>query len=128
MALYIRDARIGTRRSRDEGLRIGAVRYVPRGVKKIDYSRLDYFDVWLPILAPSRELLAQYTRTAMSAAAFFERYRTEMKPAEPRQVIELLSRMAQRTPIAVCCYCENPAECHRSVLVDLIRDAVHNPG
>lgn len=36
---------IGTPRKRGEGLRIGTVRYLPRGVKKKDYAKLDYFDV-----------------------------------------------------------------------------------
>ena len=40
------------------GLRLGTVRHLPRGVKKGDYEALGYFDVWLPMVAPSRELLA----------------------------------------------------------------------
>jgi len=47
----------GTARKRGEGLRSGTVRYLPRGAGKKDYARQDYFDVWLPTLAPSRELM-----------------------------------------------------------------------
>jgi uncharacterized protein YeaO (DUF488 family) len=36
---------LGTARKHDEGLGIGTVRRPPRGVRKEDYSKLDYFDV-----------------------------------------------------------------------------------
>ena len=48
--------RLGAPRKKGEGLRIGAARRPPRGVKREDYARLDYYDVWLPELAPSRTI------------------------------------------------------------------------
>ena len=51
----IRVVRLGSPRAADEGLRIGTVRRPPRGVKKADYARRDYYDVWLPELAPSQK-------------------------------------------------------------------------
>ena len=56
--MAIRVVRLGTARARDEGLRIGTVRRPPRGVPKADYSRRDYFDVWLPELAPSAPVVS----------------------------------------------------------------------
>ena len=50
-------------RKRTEGLRIGTVRFLPHGVKKKDYAKHDYFDVWLPSVAPSRELIRWYRST-----------------------------------------------------------------
>lgn len=47
--------RLGKPRLRGEGLRLGTVRRPPRGVKKADYARRDYFDLWLPELAPSQK-------------------------------------------------------------------------
>ena len=43
MAICI--VQLGTARNPDEGLRIGTVRRPPRGVRKEDYSKLDYYDV-----------------------------------------------------------------------------------
>lgn len=114
---------LGLSRKRGEGLRIGTVRLLPRGVRKSEYAKRDYFDVWLPQLSPSRKLLAEYKDGDLSVAAFFRRYRTEMKSTEPRQLIQLLAEIAQRTPIAVGCYCEDESQCHRSVLGELIRNA-----
>ena len=114
---------LGSPRQRDEGLRIGTVRFLPRGVRKEDYAKLNYFDVWLPQLAPSRELLSQFKKGSISVRVFFARYRREMKETEARQLIQLLAELARRTPIAVGCYCEDEADCHRSVLGKLIQAA-----
>ena len=115
--------RLGTPRAEGEGLRIGTTRYLPRGVSKADYARRDFFDVWLPLLAPSRELLAWYRDGDRAVEAFYRRYRKEMSATDARQAIQLLAEMAKRTPIAVGCYCEDEARCHRTALEGLIREA-----
>jgi uncharacterized protein YeaO (DUF488 family) len=102
---------------------MGTVRFLPRGVKKSDYRERDMFDVWLPNLAPSRELLRAFKDEEIPVRTFFARYRAEMKETEPRQLIELLAHVAQHTPLSIGCYCEDETRCHRSVLSDLIRAA-----
>ncbi len=123
MRLHVQTTRAGSPRQRGEGFRIGAVRFLPRGVSKRDYARKNYFDVWLPSLAPSRPLLARFLKSGVSVATFFRQYRKEMESTEPRQVIKLPAEIAKRTPIAICCYCEDERRCHRSVLIELIRRA-----
>lgn len=49
--------RLGTPRGASEGLRLGTVRRPPRGVPKTQYAKQDWFDVWLPNLSPSPELI-----------------------------------------------------------------------
>jgi uncharacterized protein YeaO (DUF488 family) len=115
--------RIGTPRARGEGVRLGTVRFLPRGVRKADYARKDYFDVWLPILAPSQALFRWIMARRESETAwttFRRRYAKEMAAPAPRQTIALLAELAQRTDVAVGCYCEDETHCHRSVLHDLI--------
>jgi uncharacterized protein YeaO (DUF488 family) len=118
--LHFRAFQLGSPRQPGEGLRLGAVRYLPRGVPKADYASRDFFDVWLPILAPSRELLAELRAGTLSTAAFFRRYRREMAATDTRQVISLIATLARTTPLSVGCYCEDEATCHRSVLRELI--------
>lgn len=119
--------RIGSPRKRGEGLRIGSVRYLPRGVQKKDYARFDYFDVWLPILAPSRKLLGWLKERDASPAVsrqFFDRYKRELlNNTDARQVIQMLAELSKRTPISVGCYCEEEARCHRHVLFKVLRAA-----
>ena len=55
--MTIRIVRLGTKRSRGEGLRIGTVRRPPRGVPKTEYASQNWYDVWLPNVAPSPELM-----------------------------------------------------------------------
>lgn len=122
----VHTAQAGSPRQRGEGLRIGVVRFLPRGVSKRDYARKNYFDVWLPSLAPSRPLLSRFLKSGVPITTFFRQFRKEMEGTEPRQVIKLLAEIAKRTPIAICCYCEDEARCHRSVLIELICKANHS--
>jgi uncharacterized protein YeaO (DUF488 family) len=126
MTLKIRAYQLGSNRKRGEGLRVGVVRYPPRGVRKEDYARLDYYDVWLPLLSPSKTLLDWiHSRDATDAGVwreFTKRYRNEMlNNTNSRQTIRLLAKLAQRTPIAVGCHCTNEKRCHRSILLQLIQ-------
>ena len=104
------------------------MRFLPRGVKKEDYARLDYFDVWFPLLAPSSELLKwmkgrDWSNEQVRWSKFKERYTAEMKKTDARQAIKLLAELARATPLSIGCYCENETFCHRSILRELIERA-----
>jgi hypothetical protein len=51
--MTIRVVRLGTPRAAGEGLRIGTVRRPPRGVPRAQFASGNWYDVWLPLLAPS---------------------------------------------------------------------------
>ena len=55
--MTIRIVQLGSDRAPDEGTRIGTVRRPPRGVAKHDFARLDFYDVWFPVLAPTAAAL-----------------------------------------------------------------------
>jgi len=118
--------RIGTAKAAREGLRVGTVRLLPRGVRKEDYAKKRFFDLWLPDVSPSRELVAYAQArpwTDARWAAFARRYRAEMRRAEPQRLIAVLAALSRQADFSVCCYCENPFRCHRSVLAELLREA-----
>jgi len=122
--LKLRTFLIGSRRRRGEGVRVGTVRFLPRGVPKKDYARLDYFDVWLPALAPSRRLMAwaQGRDPLKRWKTFAARYEREMSTGtDSRQSLILLARLARNTPLSIGCYCSDEQHCHRSLLDKLIR-------
>jgi uncharacterized protein YeaO (DUF488 family) len=114
---------LGSPRTKQEGLRLGTVRHLPRGVPRSEYANRDLFDVWLPLLAPSRELLATFLVGKKTLQQFFRAYRAEMQRPEARHTIELLAAISRITPLAVGCFCEDESRCHRSVLIQLIRAA-----
>jgi uncharacterized protein YeaO (DUF488 family) len=122
--MVVRIVRLGSPRSADEGLRIGTVRRPPRGVPKSEHAAQDWYDVWLPTLAPSAQTvkLAQAATTPTQWAAFFRKYRAEMAAPEASHVIDLLAALSQRANFSVGCYCENEARCHRSVLRALLAE------
>ena len=122
--LKLHTYRLGTPRKRGEGVRVGVVRHLPRGVRKADYARRDFFDVWFPNVAPSAELLRWvHEQPETRWTRFVERYSHEMKQPDSRHAIELLAAMAKRTPISIGCFCEDESHCHRSVLRELIQQA-----
>ena len=121
--MAIRVVRLGTARQRGEGLRLGTVRLLPRGVKNQDYAKLNYFDVWLPEVAPSRELVSYAQAkpwTDARWAAFTRRYLSEMRRPEARRLIALLAALSTQARFSIGCYCENPWRCHRSLLGELL--------
>jgi len=122
--MSIRIVRLGSRRAANEGLRIGTVRRPPRGVAKKDFSRLDYYDVWLPELSPSAALVgfAQKATTAAQWAQFAKRYRREMDAPEARRLLDLLVALSRTTNFSAGCYCEDESHCHRSVLRAILRE------
>jgi uncharacterized protein YeaO (DUF488 family) len=120
----LRVVRLGSPRSAGEGLRIGTVRRPPRGVRKADYARLDYYDVWLPTLAPSAELMAWIKEEDITPGrwkAFSQRYRAEMARPDAAHLLATLAALSQQADFAVGCYCEDESRCHRSLLRELLQ-------
>lgn len=120
----IRIVRLGTSRAPNEGTRIGTVRRPPRGVPKSEFARQDWYDVWLPNLAPSETLVKRGLQATTPAAwrAFERGYRAEMKKPEAAHLLNVLAVLSHQTNFAVGCYCEDEARCHRSVLRRLLQE------
>ncbi|HEY0818455.1 MAG TPA: DUF488 family protein [Rhizobacter sp.] len=118
----IRIVRLGTPRSAGEGLRIGTVRRPPRGVPKAEFATRDYYDVWLPNLAPSEALLKEALAAESDAQwkAFARRYAAEMKAPDHARLLDTLAALSHHTAFSVGCYCENEDRCHRSLLRGLL--------
>jgi len=124
--MAIRIVRLGTPRAKGEGLRLGTVRRPPRGVPKADFARRDFYDVWLPELSPSADVVSNALSEEWTPPRWqrFERaYRREMATPAARHLIELLAAMSKTSDFSVGCYCEDPTHCHRSILADLLATA-----
>jgi uncharacterized protein YeaO (DUF488 family) len=124
--MAIRVVRLGTPRARGEGTRLGTVRRPPRGVKKQDFARLDYYDQWLPELAPSAELFSWITAEPLTDARwrqFEKKYRREMAEGAAERLIATLAALSAQADFSVGCYCEDESRCHRSLLRELLEGA-----
>jgi len=122
----IRVVRLGAPRAKNEGPRLGTVRRPPRGVSKPDYARLDYYDVWLPDLAPTAALVSWAQSEPWSDrrwAQFARRYRAEMRAPAAARLLALLAALSHTANFSVGCYCEDQSRCHRSLLRELLSAA-----
>lgn len=122
--MSIRIVRLGSERAPDEGLRIGTVRRPPRGVPKERFALDNWYDVWLPNLAPSTPLVkqAQSASSPREWQAFVRKYKAEMAAPDAARLLDLLAALSQQTDFSVGCYCADEARCHRSVLRELLID------
>jgi uncharacterized protein YeaO (DUF488 family) len=124
--MAIRVVRLGSPRAKGEGVRLGTVRRLPRGVRKTEYASGNWFDAWLPELSPSADLVTWALSEPWTDARWrrFERgYRREMRAPATRHLIDSLVALSKHTDLAVGCYCESPARCHRSILAALLGEA-----
>jgi uncharacterized protein YeaO (DUF488 family) len=121
--LTLRVVRLGSARRKGEGPRIGAVRRPPRGVRKSEYSRLGYYDVWLPELSPGTRTVSWALSRPWTDARwrqFSGRYRREMARPEAQRLLELLAAVSRTANLSVGCYCADERRCHRSLLRELL--------
>lgn len=116
--------RLGSPRKTNEGLRVGTVRRPPRGVPKTEFAKRDFYDVWLPDLSPSQELVtfAQQSEDEKSWKAFKRKFRAEMNKPEAARLLDLLAALSRQTNFSIGCYCEKEERCHRSVLKELLAE------
>ena len=116
--------RLGSPRKPKEGVRIGTVRRPPRGVPKAEFAKRDFYDVWLPNLSPSQELVtfALHSQDEKSWKTFERKFRAEMNEPDAARLLDVLAALSHQTNFSVGCYCENEERCHRSVLRKLLRE------
>ena len=122
--MAIRVVQLGSPRTPGEGLRLGTVRRPPRGVLKKDYALRNFYDIWLPDVAPSEQLVKVALRATDEQAwqSFAKRYRSEMKRPEATRLLDLLAALSRTTDFSVGCYCAQESRCHRSVLKALLAE------
>lgn len=116
--MAIRIVRLGTPRQPGEGPRLGTVRRPPRGVRKADYAKLNYYDVWLPALSPTADLVRQALSSTDEASwrRFDRRFTAELKEPDHAHLLDTLAALSHVADFSIGCYCENEQRCHRSIL------------
>jgi len=122
--MSVRIVRLGEPREADEGVRIGTVRRPPRGVPKAEFASRDYYDVWMPLLSPSVQLMAEARAVGTPAAweRFARRFRSQMSKDDSARLLDLLALLSRTAHFSVGCYCEDERRCHRSVLRQLLQE------
>jgi uncharacterized protein YeaO (DUF488 family) len=94
-------------------------------VSKNELASRDFYDVWVPGVAPSEQLLKQGKQSVDNEArwkAFARRYRSEMNRPEAARLLDLLAALSHTADLSVGCYCEDERRCHRSLLRQLLEE------
>ncbi len=122
--MSIKVVRLGSPRGSNEGLRVGTVRRPPRGVPKSQFAKLDFYDVWLPNLSPTQDLVsfAMHSQGKDWWKTFERKFRAEMSKPDASRVLDLLAALSHSANFSVGCYCEDEQHCHRSVLRKLLAE------
>jgi uncharacterized protein YeaO (DUF488 family) len=101
---------------------MGTVRRPPRGVPKARHAADNWYDVWLPTLAPSDDVRQEFmaSQTAAAWRRFTRRYRAEMGRGDAQRVLAALAALSHDASFSVGCYCDDESRCHRSILRELL--------
>jgi uncharacterized protein YeaO (DUF488 family) len=107
----------------DDGTRLLVCRFRPRGLRKADET----WDEWRKDLAPTPELLGDFQGKhgpSIGWARYKARYVAEMR-GQSQALCELARRANSGETLTLLCSssCVDPAQCHRTVLRDLIEGA-----
>lgn len=122
MTIHI--VRLGSDRYQDEGIRIGAVRRPPRGIRKTEFASQNWFDVRLPNISPSPEgvKLRHSAKTTAQLNAFLKKFKSEMSHPDAVHILDLLAALSHKTNFSLGCYCDSEEFCHRSILRALLME------
>ena len=108
----------------DDGLRILVTRFRGRGLPASRY------DVWMPSLGPSEQLLKAVLAGRIDWKTFAKRYRDELYLDGPidarsetiknhgqKSTLRLIRALGEQQNVTLLCHCdEDAAQCHRYVL------------
>ena len=118
VASNVRLKRVYEPASPDDGYRVLATRYWPRGVRK------DVADEYTTKVAPSRQLLREFKHENLSWEAYTSLYMDEMCTEEARSEIRRLADIAKSRTITLMCVCEDENRCHRSLVKQLVIESM----
>ena len=117
--------------TKDDGLRILATRFRGRGLPATRY------DVWMPSLGPSEQLLKAVLAGTIDWKTFARRYREELyldgpiddrsatiKNRGQKSTLRLLKALGEKQHVTLMCHCDEDAtQCHRFLLMKEISRA-----
>jgi uncharacterized protein YeaO (DUF488 family) len=94
------------------------VRRLPRGIRKSDYAKQNWFDVWLPNLSPSAALMrrSHIVEDKTAWKSFARAFAAELKRPDQAHVLDVVAALSHVTNLSIGCYCEDESRCHRSIL------------
>ncbi len=81
------------------------------------------FDLWLPHLSPSTELLSQYQEENLPWEEFREAFLKETKTKE--KYYSLIEHLLKFSNITLLCWEETSDTCHRRIVGELLKERLN---
>jgi len=117
--------------NKDDGLRVLVTRFRGRGLPASQY------DVWMPALGPSEQLLKSVQSGEIDWKAFAKGYREELYLDGPiddrsetiknhgqKSALRLIRALGEKQRVTLLCHCDEDAiQCHRFLLLKEIAKA-----
>jgi len=75
------------------------------------------WDIWMPHLAPSHELLTQYHHKEIEWPEFCVRFEKDVIKGE-REYLDILIEMSKKHLVTILCWEETPEMCHRRLIAE----------
>ncbi len=75
------------------------------------------FDMWMPSLAPSTQLLKEYQENQIDWEIFQKRYSDDILKNENTSLI-ILQDILKHDDVTLLCWEENPEHCHRRLVAE----------
>lgn len=104
MTLYTKS--IQEKKKKEDGIRICIMRSPNKDAD---------FDIWVPVLAPSRQLLTDIHTAKISKAEYIKRFTQEVLSGQ-NFFLGLLTEIALKHKVTILCWEENPKGCHRKLV------------
>ena len=104
MSLFTKSIQAKSKKS--DGIRICIMR------RPGDFSN---FDIWMPVLAPSHQLLNDSHAKKIEWKEYEKRFVKEVLRGE-KKFVHLLARLALENDITILCWEEKPQKCHRRLI------------
>jgi len=98
----------------DDGLRVCIMRRI-----KPEFD----FDLWLPNLSPSTELLQKYQEEGLSWEDFREQFLREIEDKD--KYFDLLGHLIKFSNVTLLCWEETSELCHRKIVGEILEERSH---
>ncbi len=93
---------------KNDGIRICVMRKPGKKAK---------YDIWMPVLAPSKSLLDNYHKKKINWEIYEKRFKTEVIKKQ-KKFLQLFTYMALRNKITILCWEKTPEQCHRRLIAE----------
>lgn len=104
----IRTKSIQTKKSPEDGIRICIMRRPGAGAD---------FDIWMPVLAPSHELLDNYREHKINWIQYEKRFNKEVVSGQ-KKYLKILIELARKSTVTLLCWEKKPDKCHRRLIAE----------